>query len=67
MADRSAIRRILFNDNGASKTFLQVVQAKNESLSRKSANRVDLRFGEGPGGQIFILNKWDGIIRLIVP
>ena len=32
-----------------------------------AAERADLRFGKGPQGQIFVLNKRDGIIRLLVP
>ena len=31
------------------------------------AIRVDLRFGTGPGGRIFLMNKHDRIIREIVP
>ena len=29
--------------------------------------RADLRFGAGPDNQVFILNKHDGTIRLLVP
>jgi hypothetical protein len=29
--------------------------------------RTDLRFGEGPEGRLFLLNKHDGVIREIVP
>jgi hypothetical protein len=60
------IRRILLNDNGASKTFLQVIKEKNTAQGRNPATRADLRFGEGPDGQIFLLNKRDGIIRMLV-
>ena len=31
------------------------------------ATRADLRFGTGPGGELFLLNKHDGTIRLLVP
>jgi hypothetical protein len=31
------------------------------------ATRADLRFGEGPDGKLFILNKRDGTIRMLVP
>jgi hypothetical protein len=61
------IRRILLNDKGESKTLLQLVREKNMSQGKKPANRADLRFGEGPNGQVFILNKYDGVIRLLVP
>jgi hypothetical protein len=30
-------------------------------------SRADLRFGHGPDGQIFLLNKADGVIRRLVP
>jgi hypothetical protein len=29
--------------------------------------RADLRFGAGPDNQVFLLNKHDGTIRLLVP
>ncbi len=63
---QAAIRRILFNDKGQAKTLLQVVKEKNAAQGKKPATRADLRFGEGPDGRIFILNKWDGVIREIV-
>jgi glucose/arabinose dehydrogenase len=64
---QDSIRRILLNDNGTSKTFLQVIKEKNTAQGRNPANRADLRFAEGPDGQIFITNKRDGVIRLLVP
>jgi hypothetical protein len=64
---QDAIRRVLFNDGGTSKTLLQLIQAKNTAQGKKPATRADLRFGPGPGGRIFILNKRDGIIRVLVP
>jgi len=64
---QDAIRRILLNDNGTTKTFLQVIKEKNASQGRNPATRADLRFAEGPDGQIFLLNKRDGTIRMLVP
>ena len=64
---QQAIRRILLNDSGDSKTLLQVIQEKNREQGRSPASRVDLRFGSGPDGQVFLLNKRDGVIRLLVP
>lgn len=61
------IRRILFNDKGAKKTLLELIKEKNTAQGKTPAVRADLRFGMGPQGQIFVLNKRDGIIRLIVP
>ena len=64
---QDAIRRILFNDNGASKTLLELIKEKNVKQGKMPATRADLRFGLGPDGQILILNKRDGTIRLLVP
>jgi hypothetical protein len=61
------IRRILFDEGGETKTLLQLVQEKNEKQGRAKATRVDLRFGVGPDSQVFLLNKRDGTIRLLVP
>jgi len=63
---QDAIRRILFNDRGTSKTLLQLIKEKNAQQGKKPAARADLRFGEGPRGQIFVLNKQDSTIRLLV-
>jgi hypothetical protein len=64
---QSAIRRVLFNSNGTTKTLLQLIQDKNARQGKKPATRADLRFGAGPDGQILLLNKRDGIIRQLVP
>jgi hypothetical protein len=64
---QDAIRRILLNDNGVSKTHLQVIKEKNAVQGRNPATRADMRFGEGPDGQIFLLNKRDGTIRILIP
>jgi hypothetical protein len=63
---QDAIRRIVFNDKGETKTLLDLVKAKAAERGRKPPTRADLRYGEGPDGRIFILNKWDGVIREIV-
>ena len=62
---QDAIRRILFNDKGQTKTLLQLIQEKNVAQGKMASTRADLRFGEGPDGEIFILNKRDGVIRLL--
>ena len=64
---QDAIRRILFDQNGESKTLLQLVQEKTVKQGKPAAPRADLRFGHGPDGQIFLLNKRDGTIRVLVP
>jgi hypothetical protein len=64
---QDAVRRILLDSgSGDAKTLLQHVQATNEKQGKKPAARADLRFGTGPDGQVFILNKRDGVIRLLV-
>ncbi len=64
---QAAIRQVLFNDNGTRKTLLQLIGETNAKQKKEPAGRADLRFGEGPRGQVFVLNKRDGIIRLFVP
>jgi hypothetical protein len=63
---QDAVRRVLFNQNGEARTLLQLVQEKNAKQGKPPAPRADLRFGYGPNGQLFVLNKHDGVIRLIV-
>ena len=62
---QDAIRRVLFNDKGETKTLLKLVQEKNVAQGKQPSTRADLRFGEGPNGEIYILNKRDGVIRLL--
>lgn len=59
--------RILFNANGQTRTLLQIIQDKNMQQGRMPATRADLRMGMGPNGQLFVLNKRDGTIRVIRP
>jgi Glucose / Sorbosone dehydrogenase len=61
------IRRVLLNDGGTGKTLLELVKATNVRQGKPPATRADLRFGVGPEGQVFLLNKGDGVIRLLVP
>jgi glucose/arabinose dehydrogenase len=58
----SAIRRILLNESGKPKTLLQLI---NEKTGMKKA-RADLRYGFGAHGEVFIMNKQDGVIRQLV-
>jgi hypothetical protein len=64
---QDSIRRILFDDKGATKTLLQIIREKMQSQGKTPAKRVDMRINPGPQGRIFVLNKFDGIIRLLVP
>jgi hypothetical protein len=61
------IRRVLLNDGGQAKTLLQVIREKNARQGKTPTTRADLRFGAGPDGRVFLLNKHDGTIRLLVP
>ena len=61
------IRRILFSYNGETQTLLQLIQAKNAERGQDQASRASLRFGTGFAGQVFLLNKGDGVVRLLVP
>lgn len=60
-------RVLLRNEGAEAKTLLQLIQEKNTEQGREAATRADLRFGSGPEGQVFLLNKADGTIRLMVP
>jgi glucose/arabinose dehydrogenase len=62
---QDAIHRILLNEGGAAKTFLQVIQAKNSAQGKMPATRADLRINMGPDNQIFLLNKADSTIRVL--
>jgi hypothetical protein len=64
---QDSIRRVLFDDKGTTKTLLQLIQEKNSSQGKAPAKRADMRFNLGPQGKIFVLNKADGTIRLLVP
>ena len=64
---QDAIRRVLFTQQGGeAKTLLQLINDKQAAQGRGPAPRADLRFGTGPDGQVFLLNKRDGTIRLLV-
>jgi hypothetical protein len=64
---QSEVRQVLFNDKGTRKTLLELIAEANARQKKEPAARADLRFGEGADGQVFILNKHDGIIRVLVP
>jgi hypothetical protein len=64
---QAAVRRVLFRDGADRRTLLELVQAKNVDQGRTPTRRADLHFGRGPEGRVFVLNKWDGVVREIVP
>ena len=62
------IRRILLkDDNEEPKTYAELIQEKIIKQGRDPSPITDLRFGSGPDDQVFLLNKKDGTIRLLVP
>ncbi len=64
---QDAMRRVLFRDGTETKTLLQMIREKNVSQGRTPASRADVRLDTGPDGQLFLLNKHDGVIRRLVP
>jgi hypothetical protein len=62
---QDAIRRILLTSGGAQKTLLQIIRETNAKQGKMPASRADLRFGQGPEGRIFLLNKADGVVRVL--
>ena len=62
---QAPIRRVLLNHGGAPRTLLQVINEKRAEQGKEPATRVDLRMAAGPDGQVVILNKQDGIIRVL--
>ncbi|MBK8247147.1 MAG: PQQ-dependent sugar dehydrogenase [Gemmatimonadetes bacterium] len=64
---QDAIRRVLFKTDAAAtpRTFLAIIQEKNRAQGKPVATRADLRFDGNAAGQVFLLNKADGVIRVI--
>ncbi|MGH7130305.1 MAG: PQQ-dependent sugar dehydrogenase, partial [Planctomycetaceae bacterium] len=60
-----SIRRILLNDDGQAKTLLQLIREKNTEQGKPPAARADLRFRSGADGRVFLLNKQDGVVRVL--
>ena len=64
---QDGLRRVLLRDGDQVKRLLQLVAETTVLQGREPAVRVDLRFGTGPDGRVFLMNKQDGIIREVVP
>ena len=64
--DRAAIHRILFNNGEGPRTLLELIQEQNIAQGIGPALRADMRFGIGPESEVFLLNKSDGTIRVVV-
>jgi len=64
---QAAIRRVLFDDgSGEPKTLLQLVQEKYVAREKEPPLRTDMRVGAGPSGEIYLINKYDGIVRRLL-
>ena len=63
------IRRVLFRTapGAAPRPFLSILQEKNAAQGKPAATRADLRFDADASGRIFLLNKADGMVRVIEP
>ncbi|MCB1671513.1 MAG: PQQ-dependent sugar dehydrogenase [Gammaproteobacteria bacterium] len=61
------IRRILLNDNGTARPFWELVKASSRAQGRDVSEDTDLRFGLGRNGELFLLNKRDGLVRKLLP
>lgn len=57
------VRRVLLNAGGQAMTILQLARQKNEQQGKTPASRVDVRLASGANGEVFVLNKADGVIR----
>jgi glucose/arabinose dehydrogenase len=64
---QDAVRRVLFvtGEGQTPRTALAIMQEKNQAQGKKPATRADLRLDVSSTGQIFLLNKADGTIRVI--
>ena len=64
---QDAIHRVLFVTaaGAAPRTLLQIIQEKNRAQGKPAAVRADMRFDANAAGQIFVLNKADGTLRVI--
>ena len=45
---------------------MQLIREKYAAAGKEAPSKADMRFGFGSAGQVFILNKRDGIIRQFV-
>ena len=64
---QAPLRRVLLNDGGTGTTLLQIIRARNAATGKPAAPRADLRMGMDGQGRLFLLNKRDGVIRVVVP
>ena len=63
---QDAVRRVLLSHCGERKSLLEMVREKVHAQGGEPGGRVDLRFGTGPNGWLFLLNRHDGTVRRVV-
>lgn len=54
---------VRIRDSGVDKTFRTFLR---DATGNPALSRTDLRWGEGPDGDVYVLNKRDGVVRRIV-
>ncbi len=54
------------DENGEAVRLLELINAERAARGLGSTSRADLRFSLGTGGEVFVLNKHDGIVRQLV-
>src|SRR5690606_4384537 len=61
------IRRVLFTTEGNNtpRPLLAIVHEKTKAQGKTPATRSDMRFYPTASGRIFVLNKADGVVRVI--
>jgi hypothetical protein len=60
------LARVLLRPSGGQPTtLLELVRAKTVSQNKQAATRADLRLGAARDGRVFLLNKADGMIRVL--
>lgn len=64
---QAGIRRVLFATapGAPGRTMLEIIQEKNRAQGKPEASRADLRFDLTATGRIFLLNKADGVVRVL--
>lgn len=61
---QAALSELRLTENGTTtKTLLQIL---NETAG-VTATRVDLRLGQDAAGNLYVLNKQDGVVRVLIP
>jgi hypothetical protein len=53
--------------SGVEKRLISIINEERASLGLGNATRADLRLSVNTPGEIFVLNKQDGVLRMLVP